>query len=165
MEKENSFDVRTLRPIVEKSIETMADNTKKVTINKLWVKFEADRVYWSGLIFDLAEDIKAVKSKQLYFEMESKMLSNRQQLAEYLAFLRDMSSANTVKVRESRGKKWDTHQSFESDRKTTSVVSGALAQESMIIDVIAAQTEFIENTISTLDKLGYSMKNLFSNEI
>jgi hypothetical protein len=137
------------------------DETKTQEINKeLEDRFKSERDDWNKKMFDV---IDCIKDNRKLTEAQVIQLSYRQiiqdKLAEY-RILCDKRQESYDKVIQKRSDEYEN----QSARKVSAVdkkvsLSGDYASLNRQIKLISRQIMFLEETVKTLDNLGFAIKN------
>lgn len=145
----------------EKNYMKAIDESKTQVINKeLEERFTKERAEWNNKMFDVINSIK--DNKQLT-EAQILQLSYRQivmdKLTEY-RILCDKRQENYDKLIQKRNDEYDN----QSARKLSAVekktsLTGDYASLNRQIKLISRQITYLEETIKTLDNLGFAVKN------
>lgn len=137
------------------------DETKTQEVNdELEKRFKAEREDWNKKLFEVINSIKHVKNLT---EAQIKQLSYRQIALEKLTdyhILEDKRQESYDKLIQKRNNEYDN----QSAKKLSAVekktyLSGDYASLNRQIKLISRQIFYLEETIKTLDLLGYSIKN------
>lgn len=137
------------------------DESRTQTVNEeLDTRFKEERADWNDKMYDV---IKSIKDTKKLTEAQVIQLSYRQMVAEKLAEYRilcDKRQESYDKLIQKRNSEYDNMSAVKLsavDKKVS--LAGDYAALNRQIKMISRQIAYFEETIKTLDNLGFAIKN------